>query len=135
MVFIEILAILILALLLTALFNFGLRAKGPWGSFWTFFLVLLCGIWIVAIWVEPIGPVWYGAPWIDFVFVGILLALILAAATPPGPSHPTIRPITNRARMEEINEKEDTNPDSAIGIFFWMMILIFVIAIAAGIIL
>lgn len=135
MIFIEIIAVLILALLITALFSFGLRTKGPWGNFWTFFLVLVCGIWIVAIWAEPVGPVWYGAAWIDFIFVGVLLALILAAATPP--SHPnSIRPTMNRTKMEEYDE-ESTEPDtiSAIGAFFWIMLLIFLIAIVAGLLI
>ncbi|GAA0894279.1 hypothetical protein GCM10009122_39600 [Fulvivirga kasyanovii] len=135
MIFVEIIIILILALLITALFNYGLRAKGPWGNFWTFFLVLACGIWIVAIWTEPVGPVWYGAPWIDFIFVGVLLALILAAATPPRSANTstTLRPTMNRAKLEEADE-ETTEPDtvSAIGMFFWLMLLMFLIAIVVG---
>lgn len=78
----EIIAIIVVALLITAVFSYGFRSRGPWGTFWTFFLVLLLGIWLVAIWIQPIGPVWYRIAWVDLLFVGLLFALLLAASTP-----------------------------------------------------
>lgn len=115
----EIVAIIIIALLVTAIFGYGFRSRGPWGTFWSFFLVLILGMWLVAIWIDPIGPVYYGIALIDFLFVGLLLALLLAAATPP-----------RRYGSPTAQEPEDTAV--VLGAFFWIMLLIFVLAIIIG---
>lgn len=74
-----VLSALLIALVISALFYYAFNATGPWGSFWTFFLVLLLIIWAASLWVHPIGPVFWGIAWIPLLVVGLVFALLLAA--------------------------------------------------------
>lgn len=123
MTILEILAILALALLLGGIFSLGFRRSGPWGSFWTFFLVIALTMLAVDAWNEPWGPVYYGIAWLDFLIVGFVIALILAAGSP-----------TPRARNVSTTEvAEEREIGAAVGIFFWFMIICFIALILWGI--
>lgn len=126
----EIIAAILLALIIGALFFFGFRATGPWGSFWTFLLILFFGIWVFAIWVDPIGPLWYGIAWIDFLFVGLILALILAAATPD---------YRRRSRSDVADSRLETEESAstavALSIYFWVLLILFIGIILFGLLL
>jgi hypothetical protein len=78
----ELLAVLILSSLLTALFVFGLRTRGPWGNKWSFLLVVAAALSADSIWAPPAGPVWYGVAWIDLLITGLFVCIILSAMTP-----------------------------------------------------
>lgn len=111
---------LVIAVVIGLLFHFAFRRTGPWGSFWSFFLILFLGVWMVSIWATPVGPVYWDVAWFDFIFIGLLIALLMAAATPPN----VHRPITEaEAAAEGV---------VAIGIFFWFLIIMFISAIIIG---
>ena len=125
-----VIATILITLFIGALFYFLLKKSGPWGTFWTFLLVLFLGILIAAVWLTPVGPVWYGAAWFDLFVIGILLALILAAATPTSNEQ-------RRAAFKQsdvVDEKARGDSAIALGAFFWLMILLFLIIIAIGLV-
>ena len=105
---------LIIALIFTAIFFYGFRNRGPWGTFWSFFLIMFLVIWGAAIWFTDTGPVWMDVAWAPLLFIGLIMAVILAAATPPE------RP--KRIVMEEPATSPDT-PGSAITVFFWITVV------------
>jgi hypothetical protein len=116
-------------LAIVSIFYYGLRRRGPWGSLWSFLLVLFLGIWMVAIWIEPIGPVWYDAAWLDLLVVGLILALLLAAATPYTPNG-------RKNRSDVIGEGEVRGEENtsvvAVGIFFWLLMFLLLALIIIG---
>jgi len=59
---------------------FGTR--GPWSSLWWFFLVVSLFSWAGGIWLVPFGPQWRGRGWLPIICMGILISLLLAAASP-----------------------------------------------------
>lgn len=120
----EIVAMVIVALVVGGMFYYGLKKRGPWGSFWTFLLVVFVGIWLAVVWVDPVGPVWYGAAWFDLFFVGIIFALLLAAATPSA---------TKEQRMHQRSGSDDKEVrKTAISAFFWIMLFFILVAIIIG---
>ncbi|MBN2537396.1 hypothetical protein JXB37_03865 [candidate division WOR-3 bacterium] len=82
---------LVVALVLTAIFGAGFR-RHRWGApLVLFFLVLFLATLAIGVWVEPFGPVLWGVPWLAFAFIGVVLALLLAALIPP-PARPVRLP-------------------------------------------
>lgn len=118
-------AILIYALLIGSLFFFGLRKTGPWGSFWSFLLILFMGMWLADIWVTPYGPEYLGVAWLDLLIVGFLFALLLAAASPANYKHPKGREISDH-ELVEAQKAEVTGGVVALGTFFWFMLTFFI---------
>jgi len=78
---ITIIAVLLISLLFTLVFVVGLKSRGPWGSGWSFFIIV--GLWLAAVslWVPPAGPLWFGAPWIDLFVTGLLISFVLSATS------------------------------------------------------
>ncbi len=128
-VFSAILIAFITAALLAAIFSYGFKTKGPWGSFWTFFLILFLTIWAAEFWVTPIGPAWGywdETAWLPLVMIGVLMALILAAATPP-----------RREVPHEPGEPESQTENAivaVVGVFFWISIVVLAALIIAGLV-
>lgn len=116
----------VIALIISAIFSYGFRTRGPWGSFWIFFIILFLGIWAADIWFPEVGPYWGEVYWFPPLAIGILIALILAAATPPAE-----RPPREAARKEE-----STLPEGpgfvALGIFFWALLIILIAVVLIG---
>ena len=128
MFFIDLLFAFFFALLLAAVFGFAFRSRGPWGSIWLFFLILFLATWAGGVWVTPIGaPVW-GAYWIPFLFVAIIFALILSAATAVVPKDERTVELMNEQRLDQ--EEKDTT--ATLGIFFRILMVVLMIAIIAG---
>jgi hypothetical protein len=81
------------AVLLTAVFAGLVGRSGPWASAWLFFLVLFFASWAGGLWITPIGPSVWGIYWFPFLFVGVVVALLLAsAADRPDRAAPAPRP-------------------------------------------
>ena len=118
----------IIALLIGLLFYYTFKSTGPWGSFWTFFLILLLSGLAAMPWVEPVGPTLYDVAWIPITFIILLFAILLAAASPV---------YEQSARRTETPEKPRPDNEAgataaALGVFFWILLLFFFIAIIAG---
>ena len=116
----------VIALIITAIFTYVFSRRGPWGKFWIFFIILFLAIWAAGIWFPKVGPYWGEVYWFPPLAIGILLALILAAATPPSK-----RPTRNAKIDEEASLPEEPSY-LALGIFFWALILILIATVIIG---
>ena len=109
-----------IALLITLFFSFVLRVRGPWGSFWTFFIILLFALLTADAWIQPIGPYFADVYWLPPLAVGLLIAFILAAAAPS--------PRTRSKIEQQQKMARDDGGSVALGIFFWFL-LVFMLAL------
>lgn len=134
-----ILGTILVAILISALFYYAFNARGPWGSFWSFFLVLLLIIWAASLWVRPIGPVYWGIAWIPLFFVGLVFALLLAAI-PTSDTRDILREdeIAEAERERQVNPAEakrsrDINRTAAtVSGLFWVFMVILLLVIIIG---
>jgi ABC-type nickel/cobalt efflux system permease component RcnA len=114
----------IIGVVLTAVFAFGFRRRGPWLSVLLFFLLVFFGTWAAAIWVGPVGPAFYGVFWLPPLMVGLAIALLLAAAFPAVP---------RRTPREEIELERKTQPVSFnFSGFFVVLLVLLVVLILVG---
>jgi len=122
----EIFLLLGIALLFSFIFvgALGWRRGGEpvWPALLFVLLILFPMFWLTSLWVEPVGPVYLGVAWIPIILVALIVMLIIAAAVPPRP---------RRAAVATAPE-EETAADVAFGIFFWVLLIVLVLGIAAG---
>ncbi len=125
MFFTDFLVALLIAALLTGIFAFFFGSRGPWGSVFPFFLVILLAAWAGGIWVAPMGPVLWGARWVTFLIVGITFAVLLLAVTERTAGESTVELESRKER-----EKERSAAKHAITAFFWFLVALLVVLIA-----
>jgi hypothetical protein len=127
----ELVAAIVIAILLTAIFYFAFKTKGPWKTFWPFFIIILLIVWASALWLTPIGPAYWGIAWIPLLFIGLLMALLLSSMPNAGgrSSRTKFKVIRDKA---SIPAKSETGATTAIGILFWVFICLLLIAIIVG---
>jgi hypothetical protein len=116
------------ALALAALFvvGFGSGRSGDgsiWAGFMLFFLVVWLATWGIGSWLTPIGPVAYGLPWLSFVLIGVMVALIAAAAAPPSRHR--------HAPGGALVHAEESPTSIGFGIFFWILLAFVIFTIFA----
>ena len=116
MTVLEILLTILIAVVIGILFYYLFRSTGPWGSLWSFLLILILAGVAAEAWIEPVGPVFYDVAWVPTLFVIILFALFLAAASPPRDRR--------IARSPEAEPSEEEGAAVAVGIFFWIFMLV-----------
>lgn len=126
MFFADFLFALCIALLLSAIFTLVFGRRGPWESVLVFFLLVFLASWAGGVWLSPFGPVLWGSYWFPFLVAGFVIALVLASM-PPGRSESTVDLVE---QAEE--EREAKALLSALGIFFWILILALLAAIIFG---
>ncbi|HEY6160437.1 MAG TPA: hypothetical protein VI112_04415, partial [Bacteroidia bacterium] len=112
-----------LALLLTLVFSTSYRHQGPLGGLLLFFLIIFLATWAGQLWISPIGPLMLGIAWGPLVFVAFLFAILLMALAAGNP-----KPAKTNNASEAVNE----GPVVAIGMFFWFLLVILLVAIAVG---
>jgi len=127
MIWMDFVAALFVALLLSGVFLllFGWSRPGARGGLFDvifFFVILFLTTWALGVWMTPVGPVVWGAPWLMFLLVGLVVALLLAA-TPAG------RPRTRAAAVAQA--EADQVAATAFGVFFWVLLIILVGAVVA----
>jgi hypothetical protein len=122
MFIIDLLFVLVIAVILTTIFGTALL-KANWGSFLlAFFLILLFGTWAIGLWITPFGPVLWGGYWLTFLMIGLFIAVLLAAFTPP------LNTSYQETSIEEENNVEEVRW-SALNIYFWILIIGLIIMI------
>jgi len=125
MIFYGILYLFSIAAILTFVFTKLLRVRGPWGSFWTFFSVILLAVLVADLWIEPIGPYYGDIYWLPPLIVGVIIAFLLAATSPP------TKPIKNY--KEPLNEIiEEQSEVIALGTFFWFLLILLLLLVVVG---
>jgi hypothetical protein len=133
----EIIGAIIVAIIITLIFVFALSARGPWGTIWSFFLIILLIVWASSLWIAPVGYMAWGIDWIPLFFIGIVVALLLSAIPPA--QHNYYRGVKGDVVEDDVVErdvikpkKEETEAAGAIGIMFWIFVVLMIIAIIAG---
>lgn len=120
----DLLFALIVALVLTVLFVGVLRRPGRGEGWLWFFAIVLLASWAGGVWARPVGPAVWGYFWVPFVFVGLSVAVLLAA------SAPRERPRTRREALEQHEAEEEA--ESALTALAWAAAFLFLAAIAAN---
>ena len=120
------LAALVVAVVMTGIIV-ALGRKGPWGTVWTFFLVLFLALWIVSLYVRAVGPVHFGIAWLPIVIGGLLLTVLLLAVVPDANFRRNER-LQKEVEVDQSNELQSTG----VGRFFWVLIFLMVAAIMIG---
>lgn len=129
----EVVGAIIIAIVLTLIFYFALSARGPWGSLWSFFLIILLIVWSASLWISPIGPVYWGVAWIPLIFIGIIFALLLAAIPTSETDYRGVRgDVVDADVRTEPERAEERAAAGAVGFMFWIFIFFLIIAIIAG---
>jgi hypothetical protein len=139
---------LFIAIIITAIFTLFFKNTGPWGGFWIFFVIVFLVAMIAGEWTTPVGPHLYGFYWVPAVFLALVVAFIIAAATPtPGGMRPVRRrpfekPGSSKAtRYDEAaatdpEPEADTEPETttsvAIGALVWVVLFLLFIAAIGG---
>ncbi len=72
----------IIALILTFIFSNLLGRKGPWENNFLFFVVIFLGASAGSLWLKPVGPVISGSYIMNFIIAGLILAILIASASP-----------------------------------------------------
>jgi hypothetical protein len=116
---------ILVAFVITFVFYTLFKKKGPWESYWKFFIVVLLGMWALNIWVNPYGPNWMDLYWYPPLVTGFIIAFLLGAVVPS--------PRTRSVIEKEVEEHEQKQLSRILaGSFFWIFILILVAIIIAG---
>jgi hypothetical protein len=105
---------LVSGLLIVWIVFIAFGTKGPWGSFLWFFMVVFLFAWAGGVWLTPFGPTLRGIGWLPIIFMGILAALLLTAASPR----------TSRKRVAA-QEKAETDAErtAVVDAIFWVLII------------
>ena len=125
----EIIFSIIAAILIGVLFYYVFRYSGPWGSFWSFLLILILAGLAASAWINPIGPVFYDIAWIPILFVILLFALLLGAASDPVYRR---RIEYREATPEADTEREGEAAGATLGLIFWIFLTFLVVAAVWG---
>lgn len=139
MIVAELFVALAVALVLTVLFV-GLagwrrpgtsRRAGLWSAVLFFFLMVFAASWAGGVWVRPVGPDFWGVYWLSFVVVGLITALLLAAASTP------LRFQQRRAAPRSADQTEGelgqaASTTAAFGALFWVLLVLLPLVAAAS---
>lgn len=132
--FAELIGSLFVAVFITGIFYFALKTRGPWGSVWTFFFVMLLIIWAASLWINPAGPIFLGVAWVPLLIIGFLVGLLFIAL----PKAPDTRKPFERKReisddsRELSGEEEPTDAAVKVSGIFWVLILALFLAVILG---
>jgi hypothetical protein len=118
-----ILAAFLIALFVSVLFSSPYRSKGssmaPLAIF--FFVLFLAGI-AGGYWIVPFGPVMWGIAWLPLLFIVFVVAILFSAP-----------PLHQRTIATPGEETKMGGALAAVSIFTWILFVVLLIAIFAGI--
>lgn len=118
MFFVHLLFAFFTALIVSAIFALGFRRTGPWASFFIFFMLIFLISWAGGVWLTPMGPPLWGAYWLSFLLVGLMGALLLAAAPLGRKRESTVELVDGKRE-----KKEEKAALMLMGTFFWVLVL------------
>jgi hypothetical protein len=74
----------------------------------------------------PVGPVWLGVPWLPYLLVGLIIALLLTALLAPD----RVRP--RESGGVEAERRAETEAIASVDAFMWVLFCGLLIAILIG---
>lgn len=102
--------------------------EGTWAGPALAFVLLFLFAWLGGLWIPPFGPVIYEISLLPFILTGLFVALIMLALIPPERPLPEGTPPEGQVEAA----KTDRVVSGAFGAFFWLLMLLLVIAILAA---
>ena len=114
MFIIDLVVALVVGMIIVLIVSRAFGTKGPWGSLLWFFLVVSLFAWAGGVWLVPFGPMFWGIGWLPIIIMGVLVSLILTAASPRTPRW-------RRASKEEVTSEAGTR--AVVDIIFWVVII------------
>ena|ERR1035437_2807489 len=118
----SIFAAFIIALLFSLFFSSGYRKGSSLVPLGMFFLILFMATLAGHYWVVPFGPILWGVAWLPLIFIGIISALLFVAPSP-----------RTKIRAVDAKAEEADLAVTGISIFIWVLFIVFLIAVIAGI--
>lgn len=103
-------AAIMISVLVMFVFSLLFKDRRPAGGPLLFFLVVFLATWSGQLWIQPVGPVYKGISWVPLIFISVFFTLLIMAMSP--------RVVT------EQDEIETEATSFAVGIFFWMVLLL-----------
>jgi len=128
MLFVHFIFAVVTALILSLLLVRGLRRSKPWPGFLLALLFIFLAAWAGGVWISPFGPYLWEQALLPFVAAGLIAALIVAAVSTVGREESGIE-LSTREREDR---GKTPSPAAAMGIFFWILILVLFLAILLG---
>ncbi len=122
----------LIALVLTWFFTVAVGTTGPWSGFWVFFLLVLLFSWTMGLWVRPMGPALWGVYWMPYLVFGVLLALVIAAATPLDGRPPRAQRPPQVPGSTTPEEEAAAGTVVAVGVYLWIALVVMAVAIGIG---
>ncbi|HSH64706.1 MAG TPA: hypothetical protein VLB84_02680 [Bacteroidia bacterium] len=103
----------LLTLIISLIFSRPLRAL------WIFFIIVFMATWASQLWINPIGPVFWGVAWVPMLVASVFFWLLILALIPPFPK-------------TQAGTEEKESASMVLGMFFWIMLVVLLITIAVG---
>jgi hypothetical protein len=123
-----------LALVISVIFTWIIRRKGPRKGFFWFFLAIFLAIFTAGIWGKPAGAPLTGLNLVPFLLAGVLVALLLTALAPKFPKVDRGTQMDREKTMEMLEEIERKKNAAALAyislnLIFWFFIALLGFAI------
>lgn len=112
---------LVFTAILAAIFGREGYEEGGWATALILFGVLFLTSWAGGVWLAPVGPQLFGVPWLPFVLMGFVAALLVAAMSPARP------PRTAREAREQAEAQEVVGTTASA--FVWILAVCMIFAI------
>ncbi|HKJ64002.1 MAG TPA: hypothetical protein VJ969_01270 [Desulfopila sp.] len=123
MILSDIVLALVLGVLFAALFGAFARGRGGMPGIVPVFILFFLFAWAGGLWLRPVGPPVFGMYWVPGLILAVLIFLLLAAVVR--------RPTRTRTDVEKKLAVENAAA-TVIGITFWFLIGLLLLAILAG---
>ena len=124
----ELITALLIAILMVAGFLLLIRGSGTrYGKMWLF-LIVFVATWAGGVWIRPFGPPIGGVYWLTFVLAGIIGVGLIGLFTPQRPPHGRHETLE---KLEQVKQSEELQQVTTmtLGVLFWLVLCIFVLAI------
>jgi len=120
------------ALLLTVIIAALFGSTGPWPYAWLAFLLILLVAWAAGTWARPVGPPLWGVYWMPFLVFGLIVALVIAAATPPDRARRRSGEVPASAGAAAPEEEASEETAVAVGMGVWIVFIVLLVALVLG---
>lgn len=123
----DVLIALVLGVLFALLFGALFNGRDGAPGFLFVFLLFFLFAWAGGAWIGPLGPALFGVYWLPGLIVTLLVFLLIGALASSRP------PQTTREAKAELEAAQATQ--TALGVFFWVLIVGLIVAVVLSYIL